>query len=226
MRELIPSLIKNITSEQAERFDIYYRMLIEWNEKINLTAITEKEEVAQKHFADSVLPMNLIPNGAKCIDIGTGAGFPGIPLLIMRDDIDLTLLDSLNKRLIFVEQVLDELGLKAKIVHARGEDGARKDELREKFDIALTRAVSSTPSLIELTVPYLKVNGRSLMYKGPKADEELSESKNALSLLKASASIRVFDAPWGERNIIECTKLERTAKQYPRKAPMPVKKPL
>lgn len=126
-KELILSLIPGASEEQAGKFIKYYELLIEWNEKMNLTAITEEREVAEKHFADSLLPMELIPQNAKCIDVGTGAGFPGVPLMIMRQDITVTLLDSLNKRLIFLNEVIRALGLegRAKTLHMRSEDAGR-----------------------------------------------------------------------------------------------------
>lgn len=132
MRERLAALCPFLTGGQLGQFETYYAMLVEWNTRMNLTALTEPAEVAEKHFADSLLPMALVPEGARCIDVGTGAGFPGVPILIARPDIRCVLLDSLNKRLTFLEAVLAELGLsaRAKLVHARAEDGARSDALR------------------------------------------------------------------------------------------------
>jgi 16S rRNA (guanine527-N7)-methyltransferase len=138
----LDTALPGLNEKQRELFSRYFLMLIDWNERVNLTAITEPFEASEKHFADSLLPEGLIPPGSKCIDIGTGAGFPGIPLKIMRPDIKLTLLDSLNKRLIFLRAALDELGLSADIVHARAEDGARQKEYRERFDVSFCRAVA------------------------------------------------------------------------------------
>ena len=171
MRERLAALCPFLTGGQLSQFETYYAMLVEWNTRMNLTALTEPAEVAEKHFADSLLPMALVPEGARCIDVGTGAGFPGVPILIARPDIRCVLLDSLNKRLTFLEAVLAELGLsaRAKLVHARAEDGARSDTLRGGFDAAFTRAVAPASVALEWTVPFLKVGGVSLLYNGAKA---------------------------------------------------------
>ena len=227
-KELILSLIPGASEEQADKFIKYYELLIEWNEKMNLTAITEEREVAEKHFADSLLPMELIPQNARCIDVGTGAGFPGIPLMIMRPDITVTLLDSLNKRLIFINEVLRELGLSQRAVtlHARCEDAARMDAHRDRYDIALSRAVASAPVLIEWTAPFVKTGGISLMYKGAQADEELRLAKNALDKLNCTAQLISYNASWGDRYVIAAKKLKPTPKAYPRKAGTASKNPL
>ena len=144
MRETLSTRCPFLTGEQLAQFETYYAMLVAWNARMNLTAITAPEEVAEKHFADSLLPLAHSPEGARCIDVGTGAGFPGVPILIARPDVKAVLLDSLNKRLTFLQAVLAELGLqaRAKLVHARAEDGGRMDALRGGFDVALTRAVA------------------------------------------------------------------------------------
>lgn len=221
-REFIP----DITDRQAEQFRIYGEMLIDWNTRMNLTAITDPVEVVQKHFADSVLPMELIPKGAKVIDVGTGAGFPGVPLAIMRDDISLTLLDSLNKRITFLTELCKALDINAKCIHARAEDGGRNAELRGKFDIATSRAVAGVSPLLEYTVPFLKVGGSSLMYKGPQAAEELSGASNAMKVLGCKGRIVSYSPSWGERNVIIASKLSPTSKTYPRKAGTASKNPL
>ncbi|MBQ5489065.1 MAG: 16S rRNA (guanine(527)-N(7))-methyltransferase RsmG, partial [Clostridia bacterium] len=149
MRELITKYVPDATDEQAEKLVRFYVMLIERNNVMNLTAITDAEGVASRHFADSLLARELIPEGAKVIDVGTGAGFPGVPLAIMRPDIELTLLDSLNKRILFLNDVLKELNIPAKAVHARAEDGGRDRSLRERFDVAVSRAVAELPVLAE-----------------------------------------------------------------------------
>ena len=218
--------IPGITERQAEQFSTYCDMLIDWNSRMNLTAITEPEQVAQKHFMDSILPAALIPQGASVIDVGTGAGFPGVPLAIMRPDIKLTLLDSLNKRITFLTELCAALGLNARCIHARAEDAGRKSELREQFDIATSRAVANVSALAEYTVPFLKVGGVSLMYKGPQAPEELIAGKRALELLCCTAEIHSFPAPWGERTVIALTKQLPTAAAYPRKAGTAEKRPL
>ncbi len=225
-QDTLAPFVPNLTETQAARFARYYAMLVEWNEKVNLTAITEETEVAQKHFADSLLPATLLPRGAKCIDVGTGAGFPGVPLLILRSDLRMTLLDSLNKRLVFLQALLEELGLEAQLVHARAEDAGRDPKHRDKYDVALTRAVAGTSPLVEWTLPLVKEKGVSLMYKGPKAEEELKAAHNAITLLRGQGKIIRFDTPWGERNIIAVTKLAPTPKAYPRKAGTAAKQPL
>ena len=139
-----------ITPTLAERLDIYARLLVEWNEKMNLTAITDPTGIVVKHFTDSLLAAPLLPSGAfSLIDVGTGAGFPGVPLALLREDCTLTLLDSLNKRLVFLEAVCRELGLPATLIHARAEEGGRRPELREQFDVATARAVAALPTLCE-----------------------------------------------------------------------------
>ena len=218
--------IPGITERQAEQFSVYCDMLIDWNSRMNLTAITEPEQVAQKHFMDSILPAALIPQGASVIDVGTGAGFPGVPLAIMRPDIKLTLLDSLNKRITFLTELCTALKLPARCIHARAEDAGRKADLREQFDIATSRAVANVSALAEYTVPFLKVGGASLMYKGPQAPDELTAGRRALELLCCDAEIHSFPAPWGERTVIALTKQRPTAAAYPRKAGTAEKKPL
>ncbi|MBE5784917.1 MAG: 16S rRNA (guanine(527)-N(7))-methyltransferase RsmG [Clostridiales bacterium] len=226
MRDHLRSLCPFLSEEQLSMFETYHAMLKDWNTRMNLTAITEAKEVAEKHFADSLLPMALIGENARIIDVGTGAGFPGVPLLIARPDLKLTLLDSLNKRLTFLDAVLQELGLSAKLVHARAEDGGRMDALRGGFDLALTRAVAHASVALEWTVPFLKVGGTSLLYKGARAEEELKEAANALKVLSCTARIETFPAPWGERYVIAAKKEQKTAKEYPRKAGTASKKPL
>lgn len=215
-----------ITERQAEQFSLYCDMLLDWNSRMNLTAIVDPEQVAQKHFMDSVLPASLIPENASVIDVGTGAGFPGVPLAIMRPDIKLTLLDSLNKRITFLTELCTALDIPAQCIHARAEDGGRKPELREQFDVATSRAVANVSALAEYTVPFLKVGGVSLMYKGPQAPEELAGGKRALELLCCQAQLHSFPAPWGERTVIALTKLRPTAAAYPRKAGTAEKRPL
>lgn len=226
MKEYCLGNIPGICERQAEQFSAYFHMLIDWNSRMNLTAITEPLQVAQKHFMDSLLPMALIPQNASVIDVGTGAGFPGVPLAIMRPDIKLTLLDSLNKRIIFLTELCAALRLDVRCIHARAEDGGRRAELRERFDIATSRAVANVSALAEYTVPFLKVGGASLMYKGPQAPDELASGKRALELLCCEARIHSFPAPWGERTVIALTKQRPTAPAYPRKAGTAEKKPL
>lgn len=224
--EMLLSVMPGLTEAQILRFKTYYERLITRNYRVNLTRITDPEEVAAKHFADSVLAAELIPEGACVIDVGTGAGFPGIPLKLVRPDIDLVLLDSLGKRILFLRELCAELGIDVPAIHARAEDGARMAELRGSFDIAVSRAVAPMSILTELTVPYLKVGGASLMYKGPAAAEEASVCTRAFSELKCRADVIEYGVPWGERNIVRVTKIGETPKKYPRKAGVPEKSPL
>lgn len=223
---LIHRYIPEADGAQIDKFARYFALLAAWNERMNLTAITGAEEVVAKHFADSLLPMARVKEGARCIDVGTGAGFPGIPLLIMRGDLSMTLLDSLNKRLVFLKALLEELNLQAALVHARAEDAGRDPAHRGQYDVALTRAVAGASALMEWTAPLLKTGGVSLMYKGPKADEELASAARAAKILRLEAQTLKFEVPWGERHVIEANKLAPTPKEYPRKAGAAAKSPL
>lgn len=215
---------------QKQQFQKYYELLIEWNKKMNLTAITEKNEVAIKHFYDSLtLLMNVnVPKGAKVIDVGTGAGFPGIPLKIVRPDIKLTLLDSLNKRLIFLNEVCSSLGIDAEIIHKRAEEGGRDKNLRDKFDIAASRAVANMNTLSEYCMPYVKVNGKFVAMKGKNGLEELEKGIDAVKILGGEKEkVAEFTLPTGdERTIIVINKKVPTPKKYPRQSGKIKSKPL
>jgi 16S rRNA (guanine527-N7)-methyltransferase len=226
MREAIVMALPGLTEAQIERFCRYSSLLLDWNSRVNLTAIKEPAEIAQKHFADSLLPIQKIPQGAKVIDVGTGAGFPGIPLKIMRPDIKLTLLDSLAKRVRFLEAVCAELELEAICIHARAEDAAHLPELRAAYDLALARAVAPCATLAELTLPFLRVGGEALLYKGPQAAAELLAAQNACKRLGCAATLQEYPAPWGVRAVIALKKTAPTPKAYPRKAGTPAKQPL
>ena len=225
MKETLARLCPELTKEQLDRFCVYCDMLLDWNTRMNLTAITEPEEVAAKHFADSLAARSLLFDGAKVADVGTGAGFPGVPLLIVNPTLRMTLMDGLNKRILFLEALLAELGLKAECVHLRAEDGGQNPRYRGQFDFVTTRAVASLPVLLELTVPLLKVGGKSIAYKG-NAVEELTQSKGALHLLHGAATVAEVPSPWGERSLVVVEKKEPTPKAYPRRAGMPGKNPL
>ncbi len=220
----------NLDETALDRFSKYYELLIDYNTRMNLTAITEEHEVIVKHFCDSLYPLVKfdVPKGAKVIDVGTGAGFPGIPLLIARPDLKLTLLDGLNKRLVFLQDVLDALGLKAEIVHARAEEGATDKKYREKFDVATSRAVARLNVLAEYCLPYLKKGGMFLALKGPAATEELKEAQNALKILggelQASVEYRLSDD--SERTILSVKKTKGTPPMYPRHNSKIKKQPL
>lgn len=210
-----------LNDTQLEQLNIYFNLLVEWNEKINLTAITDEQGVAVKHFADSLTLFNYIdmPTGASVIDVGTGAGFPGLVLKIARPDIKLTLLDSLNKRLLFLQTVLDETGLEARLVHSRAEDGANKVEYREKYDFAVSRAVAQLNVLSEYCLGYVKKGGKFVALKGPNADDEIANAKKALKILGGKLVNKYeFDLPQdgGNRNILEILKVKSTPPKYPR----------
>lgn len=225
MRDLLKQTIPNITDEACDKFVAYYDLLIDWNTRMNLTAITEKEEVVKKHFYDSLAALPYLSDGAKVADVGTGAGFPAIPLLIMNPTLKVTLVDSLQKRLTFLEEVLKTLDLKAEIVHARAEDFGRDPKYRGQFDATVSRAVASLPVLLELTVPLLKVGGKAYCYKGD-VTEELPLAKSALHLLHTTAEAVPAESDYGARTLVICTKNAPTPSTYPRKAGLPAKKPL
>lgn len=225
MLERLKELYPTLTEEQGARFSRYYELLVEWNKTRNLTAITEPEAVAEKHFFDSLAAASLLKPGARCIDVGTGAGFPGIPLLIVRPDLKLTLLDALQKRIEFLEFVLKDLGLEATCVHMRAEDAGRSPLYRAKFDYTLTRAVSALPVLLELTVPLLRVNGSAIAYKGDAA-EEIDAAQNAAKILRCRLETVPVEASYGARTLVIAKKLAETPAKYPRKAGTPAKQPL
>lgn len=222
----------NLTNEELAKFLRYHELLVEWNEKINLTAITEAHDVAEKHFVDSLLAqrMPLSWQDKTIIDIGTGAGFPGIPLKIMDNSLKVTLFDSLQKRLNFLDTVIAELQLEdITTIHGRAEDGGRAPNLREKYDIATARAVAKMPVLLEYALPFVKIGGYFIALKGPELDEELAQSKKALKTLGAEiAEVGHFTLANDSytRNIALIKKIAPTPKAYPRKAGTPQKKPL
>lgn len=210
-----------LTDNQVDKFKKYYELLIEWNKKMNLTALTEPHDVALKHFCDSILLLKYadIFEGASLIDVGTGAGFPSIPIKIMRPDIHLCLLDSLNKRLVFLQEVVDTLKLSdVQIVHARAEDGAKRADLREKFDFATSRAVAQMNVLSEYCLPYVRVGGQFVAMKGKYSEEEIDSAKNAIKLLggKCEKVEKYSLIDESQRTIIRIKKLSSTDKRYPR----------
>ena len=216
----------------VDRLYTYHDLLIEWNDKINLTALTAPEDVALKHFVDSLMLLRHIDiekdARVRVIDVGTGAGFPGLVLKIARPDIRLTLLDSLQKRLTFLDAVCQALQLDdVALIHSRAEDGART-ELRDSFDIAVSRAVASTNILCEYDMPYVKVGGRFIAMKGKEAERELADAQNAIAQLggKLIAKHDFILGSAGERSIIEIEKIIPTPKNYPRKSKQIKNKPL
>ena len=172
-----------ISEDQMNNFILYMYNLIEWNKKINLTAIKEEEDIIVKHFIDSILIEKEI-SGDKLIDIGSGAGFPGIPLKIVRNDLDVTLIDSVNKKVLFMQDSIDKLKLDNIVaVHCRAEDYAHDKQFRESFDVATSRAVANMSTLVEYMLPFVKVGGKCICMKGPNSEEEINDSKKAISIL-------------------------------------------
>lgn len=219
-----------LNDRQKEQFSKYMELLLDWNEKINLTAITEKDQIVLKHFIDSLTISDLIDNDSKVIDVGTGAGFPGIPLKIYNETLRITLVDSLNKRVNFLNEVIKELDLKnISAEHARAEEFARLNNQRECYDYAVSRAVANLSTLVEYLLPFVRVGGKCICMKGPNIEEELNNSKNALKLLGGEIEeVKGLVLPDSEmeRKIVIIKKIGKTDKTYPRKAGMPSKKPL
>ena len=218
----------DVTSEQYRKLETYAKMLVEWNEKMNLTAITDSEGITIKHFLDSVLPLNRldVPHGASIIDVGTGAGFPGLPMKMLRPDIRLTLLDSLNKRVDFLRAVCEGTETEADCIHLRAEDGGRDPKYREQFDIATARAVAAMPVLSEYCLPFVKVGGTFAALKGP--GEDLSSAESAIKLLGGELSEVVeYALPGGDKRVlIVVSKVKETPEKYPRNSGQIKKKPL
>lgn len=227
IKNLLQNYIKDykitLTENQYEQFQKYFELLAEWNEKMNLTAITDESGVALKHFADSLSLLNFvdIPQNSSLADVGTGAGFPGVVLKIARSDIKLTLIDSLNKRLVFLGEVCAQLGIEAELIHSRAEDGARDEKLRESFDFAVSRAVARMNVLSEYCLPYVKVGGAFCAMKGAQANEEFKESLNAINTLGGKLENKYFfELPenGGERAIAVVRKVRNTPQKYPRQS--------
>ena len=221
-----------LSDKQKKQFERYFELLVEWNEKINLTAITDKEEVYLKHFYDSIAPIlqGLIPNETiKLLDIGAGAGFPSLPMKILYPQLDVTIIDSLNKRINFLQLLAQELDLDdVHFYHRRAEDLAQDKNFRAQYDFVTARAVARMQVLSELTIPYLKVGGKLLALKASNAPEELLEAKNALNLLFSKVEDNLsYVLPNGDpRYITVVEKKKETPNKYPRKAGMPNKRPL
>lgn len=221
-----------LTDRQIEKFLLYYEMLVEWNGFMNLTAITEYDEVMKKHFIDSLSLIKAydLSQEKKVIDIGTGAGFPGLVLKIAFPQLEITLLDSLNKRIQFLDAVIQNLSLTGvETVHGRAEDFAKPEKLRECFDLAVSRAVSNLSTLSEYCLPFVKQGGYFISYKSEKISEETEAAKNAITLLGGKIRRQIdFTLPDSDiyRNFLLIEKVTATPKKYPRKAGLPSKEPL
>ena len=230
MQEKSKDLGVRFSVKQTEQFFEYMNLLIEWNEKMNLTAITDPDEIILKHFIDSITILNELEDGSKLVDVGTGAGFPGIPLSIMNPTLKITLVDSLNKRLIFLQEVVNRLKLEnIEIVHARAEEFGQNKKYREQFDISTSRAVANLSTLSEYLIPLVKVGGKIISMKASEAKQELNEAKKAIEVLGGTVEkVDEFNLPQSDigRTVIIIRKIKITPNKYPRKPGTPSKEPI
>lgn len=226
-RELFSQYGLELSESQYKKLDIYAEFLVEYNNNVNLTAITDPKEILIKHFLDSILLVSYcdIPLESSLIDVGTGAGFPSVPLKIYRSDLKITLLDSLNKRICFLEQLCEKLGIEAEFIHGRAEDFSKKSEYREKFDFSCARAVANMSLLSELCIPFVKVGGYFISMKGP--TENVSEGENAIKILGGElTNICGYELEGEERRIVKVKKISQTPTKYPRNSSQLKKKTL
>ena len=230
MQEKLKILSVRFSVEQTEQFFDYMNLLIEWNEKMNLTAIIEPEEIILKHFIDSITILKELEDGSKIVDVGTGAGFPGIPLSIMNPTLKITLVDSLNKRLIFLQEVVNKLGLNnIEIIHARAEEFGQNKKYRENFDVSTSRAVANLSTLSEYLIPLVKVGGKIVSMKAADAHEEIKDAQRAIEVLGGNVEkIEEFNLPQSDigRTVVIIRKNKQTPNKYPRKPGMPSKEPI
>lgn len=234
MQEELADISIILNEKQMNQFYQYYEQLIQWNKVMNLTAITELEDVVTKHFVDSLSLVKAVPDICekewKILDLGTGAGFPGVPLKIAFPDLHVTLLDSLNKRINFLNEVIEILGLEnIHGIHGRAEDYGREKSYREQYDLCVSRAVANLSTLSEYCMPYVKTGGYFIPYKSGKIEEELVQAKGAVKLLGGRIEeVITFTLPKTEveRSLVKIKKIEGIAKKYPRKAGLPSKEPL
>ena len=230
LKEAVASLGMELTEEQIRQFEAYRAGVLEWNEKVNLTAITDPEEFEMKHFADSVMSAGsaVMRSAKKIIDVGTGGGFPGIPLAILFPEKQFTLMDSLGKRIKIIEQLANEIGIKnVELIHARAEDLAKKKEYREQYDVCVSRAVANLTTLSEYCIPFVKVGGYFAPYKTAAAEEEIQEGKKAMFILGGHLeSVSEFSSAELDHTILWIKKVKTTPVKYPRKAGTPSKEPL
>lgn len=232
MMKKMDNLGIRLSDEQFQQFEKYYELLIKWNEVMNLTAITEYEEVIDKHFVDSLSIEKAVDlkQAESMIDVGTGAGFPGIPLKIVYPHLKITLLDSLNKRINFLNEVIEELKLEnIEAIHGRAEDFARKENYREKYNICVSRAVANLSTLSEYCLPFVRVGGLFAAYKAEKTDEEVDKAGRAVTILGGEIEkVIKFQLPETDigRTLVKIKKVKATGKKYPRKSGIPVKEPL
>lgn len=230
MSDKITKIGEGISEEKIEIFYNYMNLLIEWNKKINLTAIIEPEEIILKHFIDSLTLSKYISEYDKIADIGTGAGFPGIPIKILKQNTEIILIDSLNKRINFLNEVINQNNLKKiQAIHARAENIGHDDKYREKYDIVTSRAVAKLNVLLEYMLPLLKVGGRCICLKGPNVEEEIEEAQKALDILGGKIEkvekITLPDSD-NKRTIIIIKSVKQSPNKYPRKAGIPTTSPL
>lgn len=229
-KEGLSNLKLELTEKQIEQFLKYYEMLIEKNKVMNLTAITEYDEVIEKHFLDSISLCQVydLSKPVKILDMGTGAGFPGVPLKIAFPEVEITLADSLNKRIKFLDEVVAELGLeKVTTVHSRAEELARNKEHRESYDLVVSRAVANLSTLGEYCIPFVKTGGNFISYKSGEIDEELNAAGRAIKILGGQIKdVYKFDLSDQKRSFVTIEKIKTTPKTYPRKAGTPSKEPL